>query len=157
MDINRIRRYIEFRKAVWPYDGKDALDFAVTELGEVMDAWIRLNRPNYSRNNAKDTDVGLELGDVYMMLEIASFMLTGRSLDENLRLKWAMKGFDAGTLENNYLKNVIGDATAWEDKIREGSRRPTKPHVECWACKAEAEIGTEENPHPIPLKYHTCK
>jgi hypothetical protein len=27
----------------------------------------------------------------------------------------------------------------------------------CWACKIEAEIGTEENPHPIPERFHACE
>lgn len=26
----------------------------------------------------------------------------------------------------------------------------------CQACAIEAEIGTEEQPHPVPEKYHTC-
>jgi hypothetical protein len=28
--------------------------------------------------------------------------------------------------------------------------------VNCQACSIEAEIGTEENPHPIPSRFHTC-
>lgn len=26
----------------------------------------------------------------------------------------------------------------------------------CQACKIETEIGTEENPHPVPEKFHVC-
>lgn len=26
----------------------------------------------------------------------------------------------------------------------------------CFACRIEAEIGTEENPHPVPARFHTC-
>ena len=26
----------------------------------------------------------------------------------------------------------------------------------CKACSIEAEFGTEEDPHPIHLKFHTC-
>ncbi|MHB8107661.1 MAG: hypothetical protein ACYDH4_09600 [Candidatus Cryosericum sp.] len=29
--------------------------------------------------------------------------------------------------------------------------------VECQACSIEAEIGTEENPHPVPARFHTCR
>jgi hypothetical protein len=30
-------------------------------------------------------------------------------------------------------------------------------HVrKCEACVIEAEIGTQENPHPVPARYHTC-
>lgn len=27
----------------------------------------------------------------------------------------------------------------------------------CVACSIEAEIGTEENPHPVPRRFHVCK
>ena len=27
----------------------------------------------------------------------------------------------------------------------------------CFSCKIEADIGSEENPHPVPACYHTCK
>jgi rubrerythrin len=27
----------------------------------------------------------------------------------------------------------------------------------CWACEIEAETGTEENPHPVPARFHSCK
>jgi hypothetical protein len=27
----------------------------------------------------------------------------------------------------------------------------------CLACKIEAEIGTEKDPHPIPARFHVCK
>ena len=26
----------------------------------------------------------------------------------------------------------------------------------CIACSIEAEIGTEENPHPVPVRFHIC-
>jgi hypothetical protein len=44
---------------------------------------------------------------------------------------------------------LIGMAEA----IRENHPAP----VPCRACSIEAEIGTEENPHPVPLRFHTCK
>jgi len=28
--------------------------------------------------------------------------------------------------------------------------------MSCNACSCEAEIGTEENPHPIPERFHSC-
>ncbi len=28
--------------------------------------------------------------------------------------------------------------------------------MNCNACSCEAEIGTEENPHPIPKRFHSC-
>ena len=92
MKIQHIKDYIKFRGAVWP-TGKDALDFAVTEIGEAVDAWLRKYRTDYLRNNDKRIDIGLELADCYQMLEIASHELTGKSLDENLRVKWASKGY----------------------------------------------------------------
>jgi len=34
----------------------------------------------------------------------------------------------------------------------EGATHATR----CQACSIEAEIGTEENPHPVPSRFHTC-
>lgn len=28
---------------------------------------------------------------------------------------------------------------------------------ECLACAIEADIGTEETPHPVPPEFHTCE
>ena len=34
---------------------------------------------------------------------------------------------------------------------------PVKQYdVPCRACSIESEIGTEDNPHPVPLRFHTC-
>jgi hypothetical protein len=30
------------------------------------------------------------------------------------------------------------------------------PTRHCEACKIEAEIGSEENPHPVPVRFHIC-
>lgn len=30
------------------------------------------------------------------------------------------------------------------------------PKNRCQACSIESEIGTEENPHPVPSRFHTC-
>jgi len=27
----------------------------------------------------------------------------------------------------------------------------------CQACSIEAEIGSEEDPHPVPARFHTCR
>ncbi len=53
---------------VWPTPStEDALLFAVTELGEAIDAHLR-SKPQYARNRAKDLDVLDELADCAMML-----------------------------------------------------------------------------------------
>src|SRR3990167_3846976 len=100
MDIEEIKKYFEFRKQGWP-TGKDALDFAVTEIGEALDAWLRINKPEYSRNNDKNANIGNELGDALMMLSIASYELTGKSLDENLLEKWKSKGYNLKEIESD--------------------------------------------------------
>lgn len=120
MKIQHIKNYIEWRKAVWP-TGKDALDFAVTEIGEAVDAWLRKYRSDYLRNSPdKDSDIGLELSDCYQMLEIASHELTGKSLDENLRMKWARKGYTIPD-EISTSDNFRGILKAW-DKDRFGTK-----------------------------------
>jgi len=92
--IDDIKAYMNYRNQKYP-DGKSALDFAVTEIGEVMDAWLRDHPNEWARNNPdKEKNLGHELGDAYQMLQIASWELTGKSLESNLREKWASKGFD---------------------------------------------------------------
>ncbi len=91
MDIQEIKDYFAFRGQTWP-DGDSAIKFAITEIGEVVDAQMRLD-PKWKRNNQKEVNLGHELGDVYQMLEIASHELTGKSLAENLMEKWQSKGY----------------------------------------------------------------
>lgn len=45
----------------------DCAAFAVTELGEVVDAMLR-NDPEYIRNNAKLPDIEMEVGDAFLMI-----------------------------------------------------------------------------------------
>lgn len=42
--------------------------YAFSEMGEAVDAWIRLNVPGQSRNNQKEADVLGELADTAIML-----------------------------------------------------------------------------------------
>lgn len=197
MNIQTIRKYYNVAGKVWP-TGKEALDFVVTELGEAMDAWIRQYGRGFKRNNPdKETNLEYELGDVYMMAQIASHELTGKSLEENAKAKLASKGFKFDIFENVFGpyksvdqmfqekwtpeetekfrgilkdakeeeakgKNIFGfpEAEIWgDDKLREGTPKtiyglPVATITKkCQAC----EIETEENPHPVPVKYHTCK
>jgi len=46
----------------------DCLRYAFTEAGEAMDAWLRQQRPDDARNNARDADVLDELADCAIML-----------------------------------------------------------------------------------------
>jgi NTP pyrophosphatase (non-canonical NTP hydrolase) len=61
----------DFRRAVqhkWPTpEPVDALRFAITEVGEVMDAYLRQN-DKWVRNNDRDIDIDAELGDLAVML-----------------------------------------------------------------------------------------
>jgi hypothetical protein len=47
------------------------------------------------------------------------------------------------------------DSEAWQtlSKIR---KEPGIGNPKCIACSIEAEIGTEEDPHPVPERFHTC-
>lgn len=36
------------------------------------------------------------------------------------------------------------------------SLRETLGEYRCIACSIEAEIGTEEKPHPVPIRFHAC-
>jgi hypothetical protein len=95
MTIKEIKKYYEFRGMKMP-NSKEALDFAITEIGEAMDAWIRENSGDWVRNNPdKDANFAFELADTYQMLQIASILHNGATLEENLRAKWESKGFQA--------------------------------------------------------------
>lgn len=42
--------------------------------------------------------------------------------------------------------------------LHEAGEILSRPGVgSCKACSIEADIGTEENPHPVPRQHHTCK
>jgi len=94
MTIDHIEAYYRFRGMKMP-NAKEALDFAITEIGEALDAWIRQNQEGWTRNNPdKEANFGWELADCYQMLQIAAHQATGKSLDELLTEKWASKGFN---------------------------------------------------------------
>ena len=61
-----------FRKEIEPFwatpDPLNSLRYAFTEAAEAMDAWLRQNRPNDSRNNERQNDVLDELADCAIML-----------------------------------------------------------------------------------------
>ncbi|MEI2422738.1 hypothetical protein V6O07_20840, partial [Arthrospira platensis SPKY2] len=76
-------------------NAKEALDFAITEIGESMDAYIRENQEGWTRNNPdKKSNFALELADVYQMITLSAANYCGKSLDELLIEKWQSKGFD---------------------------------------------------------------
>ena len=45
----------------------DAILYTITEVGEVIDAWLRMVRPEDSRANSKKPDIAGELADVFIM------------------------------------------------------------------------------------------
>lgn len=93
MDIEEVQRYYEYRGMKWP-STLDAILFAVTEVGETVDAYIRTHQSGWTRNNPnKDANLGHELADAYQMLMIAAHEATGKSLETLLREKWETKGF----------------------------------------------------------------
>lgn len=48
-------------------------------------------------------------------------------------------------------------AERWRDLYLEARRAWREDRHECRACHIEAEIGTEEKPHPVPPRFHTCR
>jgi len=59
-------------------------------------------------------------------------------------------------VSNKFIRAASNeDSEAWRTlgKIR---REPGAGNPKCMACSIEAEIGTEENPHPVPERFHTC-
>lgn len=75
-DENRDQRHIKhFRRRIkqdWPTPGvMDSWIFLVTEVAEVGDALLRAGygeNQHYVRNNEKQPNLEMELGDVYLML-----------------------------------------------------------------------------------------
>ena len=98
-----IQNYFKFRGQKIPQDSQHALNFAVTELGEVFDARERLDNSWLRNNPNKEFNLAHEYGDVYQMLQIASVLDTGQTLEENLQDKWESKGF---VLKNKDLTNL---------------------------------------------------
>lgn len=94
MDIQRIWNYMDFRKQKYPETSQQALNFAVTEMGELFDARIRTNESGWTRNTQdKNVSVDFEYGDLFQMLSIACYRDTGKSLEQCLLEKWAHKGY----------------------------------------------------------------
>lgn len=81
--------------------------------------------------------------------------MTGETIrfTEELEIEKAMRwlGFIQGAFW------VLGYRTIAE--MREDNRMPESGEPKasrCIGCRIEAEIGTEENPHPVPGRFHTC-
>ena len=117
MTINTIKKYFELRGLKFPEHPKQAIDFAVTEMGEVMDAFIRLTSDEWIRNNPdKKPNLWFELADCYMMLEIAS-SFSEMPLDQHLFQKMLSKLDDdkQGSLLDfihNEVNNLMATANA---------------------------------------------
>lgn len=69
--IELYRGYFEFKGMKWPDDPRDAIDFAVTEVGEVVDA-LKRQQEGWVRHNDRDRDLGMEISQTIMMLVIAA-------------------------------------------------------------------------------------
>lgn len=56
------------------------------------------------------------------------------------------------------LRGLLYDSNAKDETVRRKCFDETQGyHGDCLACNIEAEIGTEEVPHPIDARVHTCK
>lgn len=49
-------------------------------------------------------------------------------------------------------EDLLKEADYHEDRWKKQGR-----FMKCTACSIEAEIGTEEYPHPVPERFHTCR
>jgi len=90
--IDLYRGYFEYRGMKWP-DVRDAVDFAVTEIGETVDA-LKRQQEGWVRHNERDRDLGMEITQAIMMLMIA---LDGAEVDlERKTYDWMrQKGYVA--------------------------------------------------------------
>lgn len=56
------------------------------------------------------------------------------------------------------LRGLLYNSNVQEPLIRKKCYDETEGyHGDCLACNIEAEIGTEEVPHPIDVRVHSCK
>lgn len=78
-----IDAWIDRNQFVMP-DLQDSVSFLVTEASEALDAVLR--QKDYVRNNGREVDLGKELADIAMMLEITA-TIAGVDLDEVLAAK----------------------------------------------------------------------
>lgn len=90
--IELYRGYFEFRGMKWPDDPRDAVDFAVTEIGEVVDA-LKRQQDGWVRHNDRDRDLGMEITQAIMMLAIAAEQ-AGIDLDTATYAWMRAKGYE---------------------------------------------------------------
>lgn len=91
----------------WPTpEPDDALAFAVTEVGEAVDAQLRLN-PLYKRNSDREMDMYDELADVAMMLLTA------------LGREWEPYEYFKGYPPSCLSEVATAVATAWNDALKD--------------------------------------
>lgn len=67
----RNRKWRVWMDANTPFKTPDTLDclrYAVTEIAEAMDVWLRQNNQAHARNNGRNHDLYAELADTAMML-----------------------------------------------------------------------------------------
>lgn len=75
-----IQQYYDFRSMSMP-SGRNAANFLLTELGELMDAYIRSHQSGWTRNNPdKSHNLIHELGDSFQMLFIANYQFHASEL-----------------------------------------------------------------------------
>lgn len=56
------------------------------------------------------------------------------------------------------LRGLLYDRNARDPQVRKKCYDETEGyHGDCFECNIEAEIGTEEVPHPIDARVHSCK
>jgi hypothetical protein len=65
---------------------------------------------------------------------------------------------EMGKLDAFKLRGVLYDSNAKDDEVQRKCYDETQGyHGDCLACNIEADIGTEEVPHPIDPRVHSCQ
>lgn len=101
----------------------EALRFAVTEVAEAMDAWIRATSPYFSRNRDKQSGLVDELADTVIMLVTA----LGQDFDFDLH-EQSMRVYEGGHRDDPVTTTVdeivIGVTRAFETEILDQAGDP---------------------------------
>jgi NTP pyrophosphatase (non-canonical NTP hydrolase) len=91
--IDSIKAYFDKRGLLYAQQPVEALLFLNSEIGELNDAIVH-KMGDWVRNNERERDADMEIGDVVMMTAITAKLLGYDDVIELMFEKWRRKGFD---------------------------------------------------------------